>query len=312
MSAPALVVAERTRLRYELAGAEGAPIVVVLGGISAHRHVVATSENAAPGWWEPVAGAGRALDTRTWRLLGVDFLDGGRACDGRPARLVTTYDQADALHELLDELEVPRVAAIVGASYGGMVALAFAERYPERVDRIVVISAAHESHPMATGIRAVQRRIVELGLDTGRVREAMTLARALAMTTYRTAGEFAARFDGAPSVAGADATFDVERYLLDRGARFAATYAPERFLALSLSGDLHRVTPEAIATPAVLVAAEGDTLVTESQMRELSARLGAPNRLLRVPTRCGHDAFLAEPRKIGRILTAALAARSIS
>ena len=63
-------------------------------------------------------------------MLGFDFLDGGRGSDGRPERIVTTHDQADALARVLDEIGVERIQAFVGASYGGMVALAFAERYP--------------------------------------------------------------------------------------------------------------------------------------------------------------------------------------
>ena len=323
LPSPAPVAAPE--MTYELAGPAGAPLVVALGGISAHRHVVATAENPAPGWWEPVVGPGGGIDTERFRVLGVDFLDGGRRRDGRPARTVTTHDQADALARVLDRLGERRVHAIVGASYGGMVALAFAERYPERVERLVVIGAAHESHPMSTALRAMQRRVVELGLETGRTADALAIARGIAMTTYRTAREFGERFgpdapdaDDAPSgdasasgctttdVSEVDSPFAVERYLLHCGARFAGRFPAERFLALSLSTDLHRVDPRALRTPMVLVAAEGDTLVPESQLADLAARAGAPARVLRVPTRYGHDAFLTEPTRIARILRAAL------
>jgi homoserine O-acetyltransferase len=320
MSAPAFPAAPgRTAtsaapapLRYELVGPPGAPVVLALGGISATRHVVSNQADPSPGWWEPVVGPGRGIDTARRRVLGVDYLDGGRAGRGRPARRVTTHDQAAALAALLDRLGVERLHAAVGASYGGMVALAFAERFPERIDRLVVFSAAHESHPMSTALRALQRRIVALGLETGRTAEAMALARGVAMTTYRTAREFAERFDQTPSGDGADVTFAAERYLIHCGERFAAAYPPERFLALSLSADLHRVEPERVTVPTVLVAAEGDTLVPEEQMRQLAARLGGACRLVRLPTRYGHDAFLTEPTKVGRILTAALRGRVLS
>jgi len=284
---------------FEVTGPAGAPLVIALGGISASCHVVATPGDPSPGWWECVVGPGGAVDTRRWRVLGVDFLDGGRAADGRPARTVTTHDQADALAAVLDAIGETRAHAVIGASYGGMVALAFAERYPERLGRLIVLSAAHESHPMSTGLRTLQRRIVELGLDTGRAADALALARGVAMTTYRTAREFGERF--APA-----AGFEVERYLEHAGQRFAATYPPERFLALSLSADLHRVDPAAIRVPSVFVAAEGDTLVPESQIAELATRAGGPRRFVRLATRYGHDAFLTEPTQVGRILAAAL------
>lgn len=292
---------------HELSGPADGPLVVVLGGISASRHVTATADDPTPGWWEPLVGAGRPIDTTRVRVLSIDYLDGGRTGDGRPARAVTTHDQAAALAAVLDLHGVPRARAVVGASYGGMVALAFAERFPERVERLVVISAAHETHPMSTALRAVQRRIVELGLDTGRATDALALARALAMTTYRTADEFADRFDTAPVEQHAgDATFPVELYLRHVGEKFAAAWRPERFLALSLSADLHRVDPAAVRTPTVLIAAQGDTIVPNDQMKRLSARLAAPNLLVTMPTRHGHDAFLTEPEKIGRVLDTAL------
>jgi len=298
---------------YELVGAAGAPVVVTLGGISASRHASATATSPEPGWWEPVVGPGRAIDTTQWRVLGLDWLDGGRADDGRPAHIVTTHDQADALAAVLDALGIARAHAVVGASYGGMVALAFAERYPERVDRLVVVSAAHETHPMSTALRAVQRRVVELGLETGRARDALALARALAMTTYRGVKEFAERFDPRPdAVDERDATFPVERYIRHHGEKFAAAWRPERFLALSLSADLHRVDPAAIRVPTTIVAAEGDAIVPAAQTTALAAQLAVPNDVITLATRYGHDAFLTEPAAIGRVLATALDLRSLA
>ena len=292
---------------FEISGPRGAPVVVALGGISATRHVVSTADDPAPGWWESVAGPGAPLDTARLRVLGVDFLDGGRTPRGRPARVVTTDDQAAALAALLDHLGIARVHAVVGASYGGMVALSFAASFPERLERLVVIGAAHESHPMSTALRSIQRGIVELGLETGRVHDAMALARGLAMTTYRTSREFAARFAAEPVDRRVDgATFEVERYLAHHGRRFAERFAAERFLALSLSGDLHRVDPACISAPTLLVAAEDDRIVPAAQIEELARRLAGPVRLERLASRFGHDAFLREPEAIGRLLDTVL------
>lgn len=302
----AAVRAPARDLAFELAGPAGAPLVVVLGGISATRHVTSTPADPSPGWWQAVAGPGLGIDTSRYQVLGVDYLDGGRGADGRPARAVTTADQADALARLLGALGVGRAHAVVGASYGGMVALAFGARHAARAGRLVVLSAAHESHPMSTALRLLQRRVVELGLDTGRAADALALARGVAMTTYRTPAEFAERF------AGADALGAVGGYLAHCGRRYAAACPPERFLALSHSLDAHRVAPEQVRVPATLVAAEGDQLVPEAQMRDLAARLGAPNTLVRLATRCGHDGFLTEPQAVGSILRAALDAAPCS
>lgn len=282
------VVAESTSCSYALAGRAGAPVVVALGGISASRDV--------EGWWGEVVGDDRYVDTTQFQVLGLDYLDGGVGTDGRPARTVTTHDQADAIAQTLDELQVDRIHTLVGASYGGMVGLAFAERYAERIERLVIISAPAQPHPMSTALRSIQRRIVELGLETGRAHDALVLARELAMTTYRSAAEFAERFD----------TRSVETYLLHHGEKFARQFSPARFLALSLSADLHEVDPQRIHTPAVLISVEGDTIVPRDQMLDLASQLAGPCRLVHLPTFTGHDAFLAEPKTVGPIIRNAL------
>jgi homoserine O-acetyltransferase/O-succinyltransferase len=175
------------------------------------------------------------------------------------------------------------------------------------VAQLVVICAAHEPHPMSIGLRAVQRRIVELGLDTGRAADAMALGRAVAMTTYRTAREFAERFDVEPTWSDGAAEFDVERYLLSAGEKFAARVAPERYLALSLSTDLHRVSPEGVSVPTTVVPAQGDTLVPPAQMRAMAKRLPNLRAVHLLRSRTGHDSFLTEPRRLGAILSATLA-----
>jgi len=288
---------------YEVNGPRGAPAVVVLGGISATRHVASGEVDGTPGWWEHVVGRARAIDTSRHCVVGMDFLDGGSGDDGRPARIVTTLDQADALVRTLDTLGIDRLHALVGASYGGMVALAFAARYPDRVARLVVISAAHEPHPMTTAVRSVQRRIVELGLASGRTHETLAIARELAMTTYRSPREFRERFASAASaIDGSSASFPVESYLRHHGERFAAAWQPARFLALSLSADLHRIAPGDVRTPTVLVAAEDDAVIPRTQLEQLAHGISAPTRLLDIHTSTGHDAFLTEPDQLTRIL----------
>lgn len=299
---------DRALPRFEATGPDHAPLVVVLGGISATAHVTASPLDPTPGWWSDIVGPGKGIDTTRYRVLGVDFLDGGRAADGRPARTVTTHDQADAVARVLDALGVARAQAFVGASYGGMVGLAFAERYPDRLGRLVAISAPHEAHPMTTALRALQRNIVKLGLESGRARESLALARGLAMTTYRSAREFGERFATTPIAhTPRDATFDVERYLAHHGERFAERWPAERFIALSLSGDLHRVDPARIRVPTVVVAAEGDAIVPEQQLEQLAASIAAPTRFIRLPSTRGHDAFLTEPAVLGGILAVAVA-----
>jgi homoserine O-acetyltransferase len=150
-----------------LYGAAEAPVVAVMGGISAGRRVADTHDEL--GWWGEVVGPGLPLDTGRFRVLGVDFLGGSHDTTGPqgdfPFPTISTFDQAEVLRSVLDHLGIPELHACVGASYGGMVALALAGRYPARVDRVVAISAAHRAHPMSTAWRSVQRAIVRYALS---------------------------------------------------------------------------------------------------------------------------------------------------
>lgn len=286
------------RVAWRVEGPDGAPVVVALGGISAHRRIYSPA-GTRDGWWPELSGPGLPLDAARFRLLGFDFLGGSGSTtgpragdDGFPP--VSSYDQAALLRALCDGLGIGRLHAIVGASYGGMVALAFAERHPDRVDRILVISAAHRTNPLATAWRSVERETVRFGLAHGDGAGGLRLARALAMATYRTREEFEQRFGGAADIAGTRAVFPVERYLLARGDDYAQRYAPGSFMCLSESIDLHRVEPERIAVPTTLVAVAEDQLVTLDEMRELEGRLAGPRCLYEIHSLFGHDAFLKE------------------
>jgi len=270
-------------------------VIVVLGGISATADVA--------GWWPELVGPGRALDPARERVIGFDFLE--QSPTGGP---VSTRDQAVALAAHLDALGIRRVAAIVGSSYGGMVALAFAAAFPGRIGHAFVISAAHVSHPMTTALRSIQRRIVQLGLDTGTGREALAIARGLAMTTYRTAEEFEERFSPLPS--GNPPRWDVEEYLESRGTEWTTRTTPERFLALSLSLDLHSLDPASITVPTTLVAVKEDRLVPFEQVRALYRRLPRRAGFHAISSKFGHDAFLKEPAALGAILRAAFARKA--
>ena len=283
-------------LGWRLAGRPGAPVILALGGISAHRRVFDPDLPRA-GWWSGIAGPARALDSSRVRVLGIDWLGGSGESTGPTSGGVfpslSSYDQAQALQQLLDHLKITRLRAIVGASYGGMVALAFAERFGDRVEQLLVISGADRSHPMATAWRCVQRHMVRFALSTGHAGDGMQLARALAMASYRTPQEFAARFAQPPHQSDGRFVFAVEEYLFARGRDYAARHRAESFLCLSESIDLHAVDASRVATPTTVVAVQEDQLVPIADMRALAARLPRA-RLHELSSLYGHDAFLKE------------------
>jgi homoserine O-acetyltransferase len=297
------------RIAWSLSGPADAPVVVALGGISAGRHVTG---NEPPGWWSSLVGPGGAIDTDRWQILGLDYLGGSGATTGPRAGeaqfpSISAYDQACLLQQVLQHLGLVRLHAIVGASYGGMVALAFAERWSQSVARIVVISAADRTHPMSTAWRSVQRAMVRYAIQHNEGTEGLRLARALAMTTYRSPVEFAARFDGPPTLVEGRFQFPVERYLLARGDAYVTSHLPESFVCLSESIDLHRVDAAAIQVPATLIAVREDQIVPLADMQALRARLGGPSELFELSSQFGHDAFLKEVDALRALFARALA-----
>jgi len=300
---------ESVEIAYRLAGARGTPVVATLGGISSGREVFAVQPGAT-GWWQDAVGPGRALDTDRFCVLGMDFLGGSHRTtgpvDGATFPSVSAFDQARALVALMDHLGLDCLQASLGASYGGMVTLALAQAHPGRIRHAVVLSAAHRTHPMSTAWRSVQRAIVRYALGHGEGARGLTLARALAMATYRSAREFEERFPG-PAEAGPDGfRFPVEAYLMARGASYAAHYRPEAFVCLSESIDLHRVEPAEIRVPTTLLAVQEDQLVPLADMRELRDRHGGNCSLVEISSLYGHDAFLKETEVLRDLIARAL------
>lgn len=277
-------------LRAELVGPRDAPVVLALGGISADAHVSASRAHPEIGWWEPLVGPGRAIDTARFAVLSLDWL----GADGQLDAPIDTRDQAAALCAVLDHLGVARAAFAFSASYGAMVALQLAAHHPERIGHVVAISATHRPHPYASAWRAIQRRIVALGRGAGCEREGVALARQLGMLSYRAPEEFAERFADAPTLDAQRARVASEDYLEACGARYAGRWPATAFVRLSESIDLHAVDPAAVRAPITLVTVEGDRLSPPEDARAFAAACAAPCRVHVIRSRYGHDAFLKE------------------
>ena len=67
---------------------------------------------------------------------------GDRQAVGRDFPVVTVEDWVDAQARLADRLGIEQFAAVMGGSLGGMQALDWTLRYPERIRHALVIAAA--------------------------------------------------------------------------------------------------------------------------------------------------------------------------
>jgi homoserine O-acetyltransferase len=187
-----------------------------------------------------------------------------------------------------------------------MVALAFGAAFPDLTKRLVIISAAHESDPIATALRHLQRRVVALGSSVGRERDGLAIARGIAMTSYLTPRYFEERLAGTDRD---DSTLVEDRigaYLKSRGEQFADQWTSDKYNALSLSLDLHKIRPEDVTVPATVIAITSDRLVPLAQSRELANRLGGPSQLIELDSTFGHDAFLGDYSRVAPFINALL------
>ncbi len=290
-------------LRWQIIGAADRPLSIVLGGISADHQLTSNAIDPRPGWWPAQVRAGGALDPWQRRLLAIDWI----GADGTLDCAIDPDDQAQAIVALLDHLHIDRVEACIGASYGAMVGLHLARRLPARLGQLVAFSGAHRAHPFASAWRSLQRQVLRFGarLDAGP--EAVAIARALAVLSYRTAEEFGERFDAPVRIEAGIARCAAEPYLEGHGKRFAERFSATAYTRLSESIDLHAIDPATVSVPVTLVAARGDQLVPLADCRDLAERLPRLRRLHEIESRYGHDAFLKEDALIHDILGTALA-----
>jgi pimeloyl-ACP methyl ester carboxylesterase len=112
-----------TRLHMRDSGAKTAPAVIFLHGFGASLHT-----------WEPWA----AELEKGLRVIRID-LPGSGLSPPDPTGDYTDKRSLQIINALMDKLGLAR-ASLVGNSIGGRIAWTFAGTYPERVDRLVLVS----------------------------------------------------------------------------------------------------------------------------------------------------------------------------
>lgn len=279
-------------LAWQSWGPHQAPVVVVLGGISAGRN---------PGsWWSEQCGVDRELDPTRLRLISIDWIGGADSSTGPgqgadfPA--IDTLDQANALLTLLNHLGIARVAAVVGASYGACVGQHLAALLGSRLGKLVVIGAAHRASPWALALRTLQRAGIEAATDAAGRHAALNRARQIAVLGYRTPDELERRFGETNPASG------VLGWLDAHGQRFAKRFPAESFLCLSASLDTHRCDPSRILAATTVVGIVEDLLVPITLAKNFTRQIAGPSHFVAIESEFGHDAFLKEQAAVAAVL----------
>ena len=162
----------QVRIAYETWGelnADKSNAILVCHALSGSHHAAGRNpsiegvgslwqEELHAGWWEDMIGPGKAIDTNKHFVICANYLGGCYGSTG-PGSInpetgshwgssfpaVTATDQVNALALLLDELGVGTLHAVVGPSVGGLVALTFATRLPERVRNVIAIASGFKT-----------------------------------------------------------------------------------------------------------------------------------------------------------------------
>lgn len=294
----------------------------------------------AGGWWGPLIGPGRAIDTDQAFVVCANVLGGCQGSTG-PATLppgsnqpyamrfplITIGDMVTAQRRLVEQLGITKLVAI-GGSIGGFQALEWATRHPDLVAAAIPLAATGALHAQGIALHgeAGRRAIMadpnwrggdyaDAGVSPD---QGLAIARMIAMVTYHSRESMDARFgrNGAtrPTLYPAfGPTFDVEGYLHYHGRALVRRFDANSYLYLTRAMDLYDVGRdggeehwlEQIASPVLLVGIRSDWLFPPDEVRALADRLrflGKEVAYAEIDSPHGHDAFLKEWDQLTEVL----------
>ena len=264
-----------------------------------------------------------SVDPRTGRPYGLHF------------PMVTVGDWVKLHARLLDALGITRVRAIVGGSIGGQQALEMALACPERVERVVVLASAARLSAQGVAFNAVGRYCIlndpnfadgdyyghDKGPDAG-----LAAARMLAHITYLSDEGMHEKFGrrlqrNSEQQAGFGIEFAVDSYLDYQGRAFVERFDANSYLYITRAMDYYDAAAawgggslieacRRVKASALVVSFNSDWLYPPGDCKDLAmalARTGVPVTYAEVPSRFGHDSFLVETQKVGRLLRSFLA-----
>jgi homoserine O-acetyltransferase len=254
-------------LAYETYGelnAERSNAVLVCHALNASHHVAGyyAGDPGDVGWWDNMVGPGKPLDTRRFHVVGVNNLGscfgstGPQSINpatGRPwgnaFPLITVEDWVDAQARLADRLGIRQWAAVMGGSLGGMQALAWAVRYPERVRHALVIAAAPNLSAENIAFNEVARQAImtdpdfhggDFYAEDTRPRRGLRVARMIGHITYLSDEQMETRF-GRQLREGLRFSFapefQIESYLRYQGEKFADYFDANTYLRITKALD---------------------------------------------------------------------------
>ena len=307
--------------------------ILICHALSGHHHVAGrySESDKSAGWWDSMIGPGKPIDTERFFGVGVNNLGGCHGSTGpssiNPASgepwgadfpMVTVADWVCAQARLADRLGIERWAAVIGGSLGGMQALDWSIRYPERIAHALVIASAPKLSAQNIAFNDVARQAIltDPEFHGGNFygqgvlpRRGLRLARMLGHITYLSDDGMGEKFGrmlrSGEYKFGFDVEFEIESYLRYQGDKFSDSFDANTYLLMTKAldyfdpareygGDLVKALQRASA--GFLVASfTSDWRFSPERSRETVKALVAAGRRVsyaEIESAHGHDAFL--------------------
>ncbi|MCR5865867.1 MAG: homoserine O-acetyltransferase [Aquincola tertiaricarbonis] len=334
---------------YGTLNADRSNAVLVCHALNASHHVAGTYEgqDRSEGWWDNLVGPGKPLDTDRFFVIGINnpgscfgstgpmHANPDPAAGGRPYGadfpVMTVEDWVDAQARLLDRLGITQLAAVLGGSLGGMQALSWSLRHPQRLRHCVAVATAPNLSAQNIAFNEVARRAIVTDPDFhgghfyahGVVpARGLRVARMIGHITYLSDDSMEAKFGRSLRAAELgystqDIEFQIESYLRYQGEKFSEYFDANTYLlitraldyfdpALAHGGDLTRAFAAAQAK-FMLVSFTTDWRFSPARSREIVKALVDNQRdvsYAEIDAPHGHDAFLLEDPRYHAVLRA--------
>jgi homoserine O-acetyltransferase len=320
--------------------------VLVCHALNASHHVAGTYANEAKseGWWDNLIGPGKPLDTDRFFVIGVNNPGScfgstgptspnpatGRAW-GADFPVVTVEDWVDAQARLMDRLGIVQLAAVIGGSLGGMQALSWSLRHPQRLRQCIAVASAPNLSAQNIAFNEVARRaiITDPDFHGGHFyahgvlpRRGLRVARMIGHITYLSDDAMEQKFgrdikNGKLGYSTQEIEFEIESYLRHQGDKFSEYFDANTYLLITRAldyfdparehgGDLTRAFAAATCRFQV-VSFTTDWRFSPARSREIVKALLDNRRdvsYAEIAAPHGHDAFLLDDARYHGVLRA--------